>query len=189
MLLPFLRSSLLGNWELCQTQCILTYGLGMENKAGAAASMGSCVHKMMELRALGSMANKDGKTSFKYEDWGELDVKWAMDLDQTIEKCHANQLNLDSHVDPKKIPIDKVLSWAKRAIEDYPQYDPVNLNITDVEKYFDIEIREPWAKYSQTINDVLYEGYLRIKGTIDCIISHDDNVIEVFDYKSGSRKN
>lgn len=189
MLVPFLRSSLLGNWELCQTQCILTYGLGMENRAGAAASMGSCVHKMMELRALASIAKKNGHSSFNYEDWGVLEVDWAIDLDQTIEKCHANQLILDNHVNPEKIIKSKILDWAKRAIEDYPQYDPINLNIMSVEQYFDLEIKEDWAKYSQEINGELYEGYLRIKGTIDCLIAHNDDIIEVFDFKSGSRKN
>lgn len=189
MLLPFLRSSLLGNWEFCQTQCVITYAMGMSSPAGAAASMGSAVHKMMELRALASMAQKQGKKSFIYEDWGELTTDWALDLDQTIEKCYANQLLLDSHVDPKKISKSKILGWAKKAITDYPQYDPINLDIIQVEQYFDLEIKEDWAWYSKEINGEKYEGYLRIKGTVDCIISHCDSVIEVFDYKSGSRKN
>lgn len=183
MLLPFLRSSLLGNWEFCQTQCVITYAMGMSSPAGAAASMGSAVHKMMELRALASMAQKQGKKSFIYEDWGELTTDWALDLDQTIEKCYANQLLLDSHVDPKKISKSKILGWAKKAITDYPQYDPINLDIIQVEQYFDLEIKEDWAWYSKEINGEKYEGYLRIKGTVDCIISHCDSVIEVFDYK------
>lgn len=189
MLLPFLRSSLLGNWEFCQTQCVITYAMGMSSPAGAAASMGSCVHKMMELRALASIAQKSGKGSFEYENWGEIKVEWALDLDQTIERCYANQLVLDSHVDPKKISKSKILGWAKKAITDYPQYDPINLNIIAVEKYFDMEIKEDWAKYSKEINGEKYEGYLRIKGTIDQIIAHDDDIIEVYDFKTGSRKN
>ena len=188
MLIPYIRSSLLGNWELCQTQCVLTYAMGMESKAGAAASMGSCVHKMMELRALGSMAQKSGKESFEYEHWGTIESSWAMNLDQTIDKCHENQLELDNHVDPKKIIKSKILGWAKKAIEDYPQYDPINLNIIAIEQYFDIEIQEEWAKYKKELNGVMYEGYMKIKGTVDCILSHTDDIIEVFDYKTGSRK-
>ena len=188
MLIPYIRSSLLGNLEFCQTQCVLTYAMGFESKAGAAASMGSCVHKMMELRALGSIAQKAGKDSFEYENWGELSVQWALDLDQTIDKCYENQLELDYHVDPKKISKSKILGWAKKAITDFPQYDPVNLNIIQVEQYFDIEIKEDWAKYDHTINGINYSGYMKIKGTIDCILSLSDDVIEVFDFKTGSRK-
>lgn len=188
MLIPYMRSSLLGNLEFCQTQCVLTYAMGMESKAGAAASMGSCVHKMMELRALASMMQKRGENSFEYENWGTLDVSWALDLDQTIDRCHANQLELDYHVKPEKIIKSKVLMWAKKAITDYPQYDPINLDILAVEQYFDMEIKEDWAKYDHTINGVNYTGYMKIKGTIDQIISHNDDIIEVFDFKTGRRQ-
>lgn len=188
MLIPYIRSSLLGNLEFCQHQCVLTYAMGFESKAGAAASMGSAVHKMMELRALASIAQKRGATSFEYENWGTLETSWALDFEQTIDRCHANQLELDYHVKPEKIIKSKVLMWAKKAITDYPQYDPVNLNIIAIEQYFDMEIREDWAKYDHTLNGVNYSGYMKIKGTIDCILSHSDDIIEVFDYKSGSRK-
>lgn len=183
MLIPFLRSSLLSGWEVCQTQCLLTYAFGFESKAGAAASGGSCVHKSLELRALGSMHEKAGRKSFVYDDWGEITTDWAKDLDQTIDKVYENQQKLDFHVDWKKMPKSKVLGWAKKAITDYPQYDPVNLNILEIEKYFDMEIKEDWAKYKEVINGVTYEGYLRIKGTIDCVLAHNNGVMEVFDYK------
>jgi hypothetical protein len=162
--------------------------MGFESKAGAAASMGSCVHKMMELRALGSMAKKNNQEFFEYDDWGRLSSEWAMDLNQTIEKCYEYQLKMDSHVNPKKIIKDKILMWANKAITDYPQYDPANLDILAVEQYFDIEIKEDWAKYSQEINGQTYEGYMHIRGTVDQIIAHDEDVIEVYDFKTGSRK-
>ena len=188
MLIPYIRSSLLGNLEFCQHQCVLTYAVGLSSPAGAAASMGSTVHKMMELRARGSIAQKSGKDSFEYEDWGTLSVAWSMDFDQTINKCHENQLEIDNHVDPKKIIKSKILTSAKKAITDYPQYDPINLNILAIEQFFDMEIKEDWAKYSKEINGTLYEGYMKIRGTIDCLISHNDDIIEVFDFKNGSRK-
>ena len=188
MLVPYIRSSLLGNWEFCQNQCVITYGMGFESKAGAAASMGSCVHKMMELRALGSMNQKKGFDKFTYDDWGELECTWAIDLNQTIDKCYEYQLRMDSHVDPKKISKKKISDWSNKAISDYPQYDPINLNIIAVEQYFDIEIQEDWAKYSQEIQGKTYEGYMHVRGTIDQIISLDDDIIEVFDFKTGARK-
>ena len=188
MLLPFLRSSLIGNWDLCQNQCILTYAMGLENKAGAAAAIGSCVHRLMELRALASIHEKNDIFSFEYEGWGEITTEWAKDPNLTIDRAYAHQQELDSHVDWKKAPKAKILKSALKAITDYPEYDPINLNIIEIEQYFDLEIKEEWAKYSETVNGKLYEGYLRIKGTIDCIIAHEDNVIECFDYKNGGRK-
>jgi len=162
--------------------------MGMENRAGAAAAIGSCVHRLMELRALASIHEKKGITSFEYEDWGEITTEWAKDPNSTIDRAYAHQQKLDSHVKWEKIPKSKILKSAIRAITDYPEYDPINLNIIEVEQYFDLEIKEDWAKYSETVNGVLYEGYLRIKGTIDCIIAHEDNVIECYDFKNGLRK-
>lgn len=183
MLCPYLRSSQIGNWKTCELQTILTYVFGFTSKAGAAASGGTCTHKMLELRALGSMAKKAGQTSFDYDDWGEVDADWAMDFDKTIDRVYEHQQKVDSHVDWSKMSKGKVLGWAKKAITDFPQYDPAKLNIIKVEQYFDIEIKEKWAKYEREINGQKIEGYLRLKGTIDCILDLGDGVYECFDYK------
>ena len=184
MLCPYLRSSQIGNWKTCELQTLLTYVFGMESKAGAAASGGTCMHKMLELRALGSMAKKRGETEFQYDDdWGMVDAEWAMDFDKTIDEVYSRQQVIDSHVDWKKIPKYKVLAWAKKAINDFPQYDPANLNIVQVEQYFDIEIKENWAKYSKEAGGQTIEGYLRIKGTIDCILDLGNNIYECYDFK------
>lgn len=187
MLCPYLRSSQIGNWKTCELQTILTYVFGFTSKAGAAASGGTCTHKMLELRALGSMAKKAGQTSFDYDDWGEVDADWAMDFDKTIDRVYEHQQKVDSHVDWSKMSKGKVLGWAKKAITDFPQYDPAKLNIIKVEQYFDIEIKEKWAKYEKEINGQKIEGYLRLKGTIDCILDLGDGVYECFDYKTGKR--
>jgi hypothetical protein len=187
MLVPYLRSSLIGNWKLCQLQTLLTYVFGMDNKAGAAASGGTCVHKMFELRALASINEKRGVYEFEYDDWGIIKTEWAKDFDQTIDKVYSNQQKVDSHVKWDKMPKSKVLEWAKKTISDCPKYDPVNLNIVQVEQYFDIEIKEDWAKYKEVVNGKTYEGYMRIKGTIDCIIDLGNDVYECYDLKSGKR--
>lgn len=187
MLCPYIRSSMIGNWKLCELQTLLTYVFGKENKAGAAASGGTCVHKMMELRALAVIAEKAGKTSFEFDTWGVVETSWAKDPNLTIDKVYAHQQEVDNHVNWAKMPKKKVLSWALKALQDYPQYDPVNLNIVQSELYFDIEIKENWAKYSKEVNGQMLEGYLRIKGTIDCIIDLGNNVYECFDLKSGKR--
>jgi hypothetical protein len=168
-------------------QTLLTYVFGYSSKAGAAASGGTCMHKMLELRALGSLAKKAGQQTFEYDDWGQIDADWAMDFDKTIDRVYENQQVVDSHVNWKNMPKSKVLGWAKKAITDFPQYDPANLNIIKVEQYFDIEIKEKWAKYEKEIKGEKIEGYLRLKGTIDCILDLGNGVYECFDYKSGKR--
>lgn len=187
MLCPYLRSSQIGSWKVCNLQTILTYVFGFQNRAGAAASMGTCVHKMMELRALGAMAKKKGDQKFEYEDWGEIDVDWAMDIHQTIDKVYEHQQKLDHHINWKNAPKSKILKGAHKAITDFPQYDPANLNIIKVEQFFDIEIKENWAKYSREINGKTIEGYLHLKGTIDCVLDLGNNVYECFDFKHGKR--
>jgi len=183
MLCTYIRSSLINNWKLCELQTLLTYTFGFKNKAGAAASGGSCVHKILELRALGSINEKLGNKEFEFDTWGKVDSKWAQDIDQTIDRVYAHQQTVDNHIKWEKMPKSKVLKWAKKAITDYPQYDPVNLNIIQVEQYFDIEITEKWAAYSTEINGKLIEGNLRLKGTIDCILDLGNGVYECFDYK------
>lgn len=69
-------------------------------------------------------------------------------------------------------------------------FSPLVRQIEQPEQYFDIEIKEPWAKYCYYIEDgSIINGNLRIKGTMDLIARVNDKTIEYIDWKTGERKN
>ena len=65
--------------------------------------------------------------------------------------------------------------------------DPRNQDVFATELFFDIEIKEPWAKYKYDFEDQTIEGYLSIKGTVDLIVSQGGDYYEILDYKTGKR--
>jgi hypothetical protein len=101
---------------------------GMKNNAGKSATKGSMCHKIFELRGQAKIAEDNGKDTFIDDNFGEIKTSWAKDIKQTYDvvfnyykkKEHWNTLADSDMVD--------VLKWSIRMIEDYPQYDPYNIN-------------------------------------------------------------
>jgi CRISPR/Cas system-associated exonuclease Cas4 (RecB family) len=82
------------------------------------------------------------------------------------------------------------IGWVYKALAYNDGYmDPRNQNINATEQFFDIEIKQDWAKYRYEINDKVFDGYLSIKGTVDVIIKEDDLYFQILDYKTGKRLN
>ena len=81
------------------------------------------------------------------------------------------------------------MKWSHAALEfNKGQFDPRNRNVIAPEPHFDIEIREPWARYDYTMPDGSeVNGYLAIKGTIDLVTEVSDGVMEAVDWKTGRR--
>lgn len=63
--------------------------------------------------------------------------------------------------------------------------DPRKRTIIGTEKHFDFEIKEDWAQYDYNG----HTGYLRLKGTIDLTLDNGNNLYEICDWKTGSKKN
>ena len=189
MLCPYLRSSSVNTWDFCQMQYVLQYMFGMKNNAGKSATKGSMCHKIFELRGQAKMTEDNGETSFLDDNFGEVKVSWAKDINKTcnpVFEYYQKKEYWNNFVESDKADVYK---WSMRMIEDYPQYDPYNINkIVHLEKFFDLPIEEDWAKYSVPIGDTVYSGNLSIKGTIDSILDHGDGVYEVFDLKSGAHR-
>lgn len=66
-------------------------------------------------------------------------------------------------------------------------YDPRNQNIFSPEQSFEIEIDADWAFSTYTLHgEEKYSG-LKIKGTIDLMVTEDKDTVSIVDYKTGQR--
>jgi len=188
MLVPYLRSSAIGTYKFCEHQYYLQYVFGFSNKAGAAATKGTIFHKCAELRALAGMAERINESEIEDDNFGIVKVDWAKDYKKTLPKVIEYYKGVETHIDfDKKISEKEIDQWLTKSLIDYPEHDPATLNIIETEKFFDFEIKEPWARYSVTIDGEKHTGHLAIRGTIDTIIDHGDDVYEVLDFKTGRR--
>ena len=89
-------------------------------------------------------------------------------------------------------PVDRkdCANWAWMALESHDgEFDPRKRKIVDAEPHFNIPIEREWANYKYEMEDgeLIAEGQLGIKGTIDLITEVDDGIIEIIDWKTGQR--
>jgi len=193
MLVSYIRSSSYNNYDYCQQQYYISYVLGHSTVSGKKAQMGTIVHKVMECLARAKKSLQDNKKSFKDDVLGRVritkdKVKSEKFVNTLIEKSYEHYTN-DSPHDFTKKDFRDCEKWSWMAIHyNNGQFDPRNRNVVEAEPHFDIEITEPWAKYSYDLPDgTKLEGNLAIKGTIDLVTQIDDGVIEVIDWKTGRR--
>jgi hypothetical protein len=186
MEISYLRSSSYNCWDICQQQYYLEYVLGLESKSGIAANRGTAFHKIMECLARAKLADQNNKKFITGKEIGKIGIYTKSRpytsndfVDIIIDKVfdyYSNQPDIDFKLSDKKL----LTKWTYIIVDD-KGFDPRNLDIFDVEQHFDIEIKKDWAK--------LQDGsYLRIKGTMDLLIKHD-NCLELIDWKSGKKKN
>lgn len=186
MLIFYIRSSSYNDYALCPHRYYLTYNLNFKKPSNKAAEMGSIYHKAMELLARKKLCYQTGQDTFIETDTGativaaEVDKYYAMYFALALFKQKRNHVYDDND---EKI-IEKYIEDTLTYRDGY--FWPEKRNILAVEKYFDIEIKEPWAYYDVVVNDVRFKGYLRLRGTMDLLTLEDNNTLEMTDYKTGS---
>jgi hypothetical protein len=176
-------------------QYFLTYNLGWQAPANKKANLGTITHKTLEVLANFKLLtqNNPKQTSYLYSDKEIGNFKFnkktlfSKDLVEEILDRSYKYYTVNTP-DIHYIPSDLV--FCKKMVDacldhNDGQFDPRNQHIVAPEKSFDLEISEPWARISYN-NEV---RQLRIKGTMDLIISPDPGVLEYVDYKTGQRKN
>ncbi len=178
------RSSLLNSWYFCENKCFLEYNLNIESPANSAADLGNVFHKAAELlnkKQLAIQNNQDefteGNNGYKFKTKAvnpKDAVLWAFDYYKTQTG--------DLHKWGKK-ELASVHTWMDYLLQS--AYNPSKLNIFSAERFFDMEIKEDWAKYDFTVQGKKLEGYLRVRGTFDALILHGEDSIEYLDYKTG----
>ena len=185
MLVPYIRSSSLNQYKFCQMRYTFEYLFGFPGKSGAKALMGTIFHKAQELRSQASKAMRAKEDSFVDDNIGETLCKDAVNVEWAHEQAfnYYTSRNQDLGLGPKEFK--ETLKWVHNALSEYPEYDPLNLDIVQTEQKFDIEIKEPWAKFKGKLNSGEVSGNLSIKGTMDLVIRHNEDTYELLDYKSG----
>lgn len=193
MITPFFRSSLLNSFSLCPLRCFLEYSIGLRGEANKSALIGSTVHGVLELLALGKLAYQQGKESFKHDsffgnfntnriiDAGNIDSYIKISYDY-YDKENPGLFGSDSY--------DECVKLSYRAIHHHNgAFDPRNSNICAAELPFEMDITDKWASYQYESPSGLIKGRLALKGTIDLVCIEDENTFHCIDYKTSKAAN
>ena len=188
MITAYIRSSSLGTLKMCETQYYISYVLGIEQKTNQRAELGTIFHKVMECLALCRLREQSGEHYEIVDDAvGVIDANFDYDSDGgvsiLIDRAYDYYSKRSVH-EYKKSHYKEVCQWVPDTLT-YKGgiYDPRRRNIFAAEQKFDIEIPYEWAKYKHELHGETVEGNLRIKGTIDLILSVNDSTLEVCDWK------
>ena len=209
----FFRSSSITEYTNCPLRYFANHCLGIKYPAGPAALSGTIFHKIMEILAQCKISQQEKlrlsqqwglyydvetQLSFSFPDISTIDVE---KLTENVYEFYIKQ------IDPSRVPktyqrktpeasvrawipfkkvkesVDNVMSMSPRS------FDPRLMDIVAVEQKFDVEIKEPWARYDFVFRGKRYSGQLRLKGSIDLIIRNDDGTMSIIDWKSGKSEN
>lgn len=184
MLVTYLRSSSIGSFSWCEHCFGIESQFGIKRGSGVASSVGSAVHKALELLA----RQKQSKDSTFFEP--ELNLNFTKDdtpdhfMDVSLA-YYSKEAEWDADAP------DRARGWLKYVLEfNGGRYDPRNLDIVAPEQFFDLEIREPWAWYDYALpGGGRLKGYLRIKGTVDLLTRDSPGLLHYIDWKTGKRMN
>lgn len=110
MIIVQTRSSAVNNWELCQQQYFLTYGLGYESRVGVKAIKGTACHKVLEILAL---ITQSGKYEYKDE---IVDIKFTKEQwfaeehlsVEKIDKLNSTRVNKSTYLYDCRIPYGQI---------------------------------------------------------------------------------
>ncbi len=190
MIVCYHRSSSLGTLDFCEQKYFLQYNLAFKDKTNKKALMGTIVHKALQVLADKKLCMQRGNKSFGDGELGRFSLKECDNIPKVTEKAFDYYTDLEPDVDLSKAELKKCTGWVEKAISyNNGLLDPRNQNVFATEKFFDIEIDKPWAKFSYNIGGKIIKGNLAIKGTVDLIVKHEENYYELIDYKTGRRLN
>lgn len=189
MIITYLRSSSYGSWDFCQQSYMLTYGLGIKQPSSKKMTIGSIVHKSLEMLARKKLAMQEERSSFKEEEINiDIDTE-SLTVDEAVELAFAFYKDKEAHIDWRPADLKECHRWTNDTLTmSNGVFNPLTKNIVAPELYFDIEFPQEWAHYAYTLPDGrLLEGQLSIKGTSDLLVKVDENTLECQDYKTGRR--
>lgn len=186
MICTYLRSSLLNSFALCENRAFIEYCIGIKQPPNKAALQGTCLHAVCEALALEKLAEQNGQNVFSQEQLGESIVgsydsfSYLKRIYLVLDKENPNIFDDNSFRECEKL-VEKMESYNGGMM------NPKNADIFGAETPVNIEIAKPWALYDFDTPTEKLKGYLTLKGTIDLIVKHDEDTIEIVDYKSGSK--
>jgi RecB family exonuclease len=157
----------------CSWAWYLKYICKQREPSGKAATLGSIVHKVLELLAIAKRNNKLAKYNYP---------------DKLLDIVFRSFQRKNSHLDLGDAELYLCNKWMNIVFAS--RYDPRELDIIDAEHQFFMELKDKGFHYR--VND--YEtgqektGNLIFNGVIDLIHKIDNDTIEIVDWKSGKRK-
>lgn len=175
-------SSAIGTYYHCSFSYYLHYIVGMESKAGKAALQGSIVHQALEWMA---KLKKRGKTNV--DPMWLLDRAWNELTEQSPEiSIRRVTTRRDKLTGKFKEAADfKKCRIALETILDDKYYNPYNLKILGVEKWFELEIPgEEWECEDKDGKPCQFT----VRGFLDLTHEIDRDTVEIVDWKTGKRK-
>jgi hypothetical protein len=174
---------------MCEMQYFFTYVLGFKGKQNKKATMGTIMHRALQILADKKLAQKTKKRKLKNDDLEDLTFAQCDDIEYITTLAFEHYSKLEPDLGLTEADLQTCISWVyKTILYKNGMYDPRNQNVFATEKFFDIEIKQDWAKYDYEVNGQKISGYLSIKGTVDLIIQEDEKYFQILDYKSGKRK-
>lgn len=189
MIITYVRSSSYGTHEMCPQQYYLQYVIGLESPANKAAEKGNVVHKVLEGLACQKLAIQNGEENI-------YDPECFKDytIDTGIDDLFTISYGYHKHKSANKwMPADErdCRKWIQDTLDFKDgMFNPLKRKIVAAEQHFDIIIDQDWAKYNYELPDgTRIEGQLGIKGTTDLLTDVGHGVIEMVDWKTGSRVN
>lgn len=142
----------------------------------------------MELLALIKKGQQDKKEFIEEDGIGQISTK-DFDLKLLFDKAfiYNQKKSIHNFTDGE---IEECWEWCQKAMNfKGGAYNPLNLEIVDAEKSFDVTFDDSWAAYDFAFGGEQYTGQLGIKGNIDIITRDEDGLIQMLDYKTGKCKN
>ncbi|MFQ3578925.1 MAG: PD-(D/E)XK nuclease family protein [Bacteroidales bacterium] len=184
MIITYLRSSSYNTWSFCQHKYFLDYTLNYHSPANIAAEKGTIVHMALEILARAKLSQQNNQSVFNTE-IGEFDA-YHFNYESILKNSYDHFSKKTPQYSWNNKHYEDCLSWFMRVVNS--NMNPLNHHIICPEQYFDIEIQKDWSYYEYNSPHGKISGYLRLKGTIDLIIRHSDDIYEIIDYKTGKRK-
>jgi hypothetical protein len=164
--------------------------LGIPTTSRKKTDMGTVVHKVLEILAHKKLTLQNNKKFFTDEQLGKFHVD-KCDPYEILENSFKYYESIADEKGWTATDFKSCNKWLNEALTfGGGEYNPLNRKIISPEQQFDIEIKKPWAGYNYTLPDgKRLAGNLCIKGTIDLVTELEPGIIEIIDWKTGSRKN
>lgn len=187
-MITYIRSSLLGSYDICEQKGFLVYGLGFKDKENVSALKGTITHRALQCLGDKKIAQKEGRRKVDFEG-RKLSLKECDDL-RFISQLSFDYYTSQSSLKLTEDDLEDCIRWVNIVVTaNDGMLDPRNQNIHITEQFFDIEIQQDWAKYDFILNGERIVGNLKIRGTIDLIIDEGNNYFHILDFKTGRRIN
>jgi len=196
MKLDVLSATRIKTYKDCPFKYYLTYETDWQSPPNFGALQGTLVHEILEGLARPLCKNDQGNSKgdadqINKKNWKKYLLSqyrkqqiWTYDKKAWTKKCDKCIWQKNASCKILGMSVDEVATCPRRGVEDAAKLvkqvtqdkgdnSPFNRTILDVEKYFELEIKDA--------SDIIL-----VKGYIDIVTEIDDDTIEVMDYKTGS---